>query len=59
MLICSHLDQTTTWQDPRKAILQMNQAPASPLPVPPQPQPPQQQQQQQNVMAQASGKVTV
>ncbi|XP_056139306.1 transcriptional coactivator YAP1 isoform X2 [Lampris incognitus] len=36
----NHLDQSTTWQDPRKALLQMNQpAPASPVPV-----------QQQNLM---------
>lgn len=41
----SHNDQTTTWQDPRKALLQMNQAaPASPVPV-----------QQQNIMNPASG----
>ncbi|XP_046720975.1 transcriptional coactivator YAP1 isoform X2 [Silurus meridionalis] len=30
----NHLDQSTTWQDPRKAILQMNQTnSASPVPV--------------------------
>ncbi|XP_062328365.1 transcriptional coactivator YAP1 isoform X2 [Osmerus eperlanus] len=41
----SHLDQSTTWQDPRKALLQMNQAaPASPVPV-----------QQQNIMSPATG----
>lgn len=41
----SHIDQTTTWQDPRKALLQMNQAaPASSVPV-----------QQQNLMNPASG----
>lgn len=41
----SHIDQTTTWQDPRKALLQMNQAaPASSVPV-----------QQQNIMNPASG----
>ncbi|XP_061073342.1 transcriptional coactivator YAP1-like isoform X2 [Conger conger] len=40
----NHLDQTTTWQDPRKAVLQMNQAaPASPASVP-----------QQNIMSPAS-----
>ncbi|XP_071372464.1 transcriptional coactivator YAP1 isoform X2 [Centroberyx affinis] len=40
----NHLDQSTTWQDPRKALLQMNQAaPASPVPV-----------QQQNLMTPAS-----
>ncbi|XP_073709623.1 transcriptional coactivator YAP1 isoform X2 [Misgurnus anguillicaudatus] len=40
----NHHDQTTTWQDPRKALLQMNQAaPASPAPV-----------QQQNIMNPAS-----
>ncbi|XP_066555501.1 transcriptional coactivator YAP1 isoform X4 [Amia ocellicauda] len=41
----NHLDQTTTWQDPRKAMLsQMNTtAPASPVPV------------QQNIMSPASG----
>ncbi|XP_051725776.1 transcriptional coactivator YAP1 isoform X2 [Ctenopharyngodon idella] len=40
----NHHDQTTTWQDPRKALLQMNQAaPASPVPV-----------QQQNIMNPAS-----
>uniref|UniRef100_A0A6Q2Z6C2 WW domain-containing protein n=1 Tax=Esox lucius TaxID=8010 RepID=A0A6Q2Z6C2_ESOLU len=33
----NHLDQSTTWQDPRKALLQMNQAPpTSPVPVQPQ-----------------------
>ncbi|XP_047449931.1 transcriptional coactivator YAP1 isoform X2 [Mugil cephalus] len=36
----NHIDQTTTWQDPRKALLQMNQAPPpSSVPV-----------QQQNIM---------
>uniref|UniRef100_A0A673WUA7 Yes1 associated transcriptional regulator n=1 Tax=Salmo trutta TaxID=8032 RepID=A0A673WUA7_SALTR len=41
----NHLDQSTTWQDPRKALLQMNQAPpTSPVPV-----------QQQNIMSPASG----
>lgn len=41
----SHIDQTTTWQDPRKALLQMNQAaPASSVPV-----------QQQNLMNPSSG----
>lgn len=41
----NHLDQSTTWQDPRKALLQMNQAaPASPVPV-----------QQQNIMSPATG----
>lgn len=41
----NHIDQTTTWQDPRKAMLQMNQAaPASPVPV-----------QQQNIMTPATG----
>ncbi|KAK6296440.1 hypothetical protein J4Q44_G00325820 [Coregonus suidteri] len=41
----NHLDQSTTWQDPRKALLQMNQAPpTSPVPV-----------QQQNIMSTASG----
>ncbi|XP_037631136.1 transcriptional coactivator YAP1 [Sebastes umbrosus] len=42
----NHIDQTTTWQDPRKALLQMNQAvpPASSVPV-----------QQQNIMNPASG----
>lgn len=41
----SHIDQTTTWQDPRKALLQMNQAPPpSSVPV-----------QQQNLMNPASG----
>ncbi|XP_034024367.1 transcriptional coactivator YAP1-like [Thalassophryne amazonica] len=30
----NHIDQTTTWQDPRKTLLQMNQsAPASTVPV--------------------------
>lgn len=42
----NHIEQTTTWQDPRKALLQMNQpAPASTVPV----------QQQQNLMNPASG----
>ncbi|XP_060929225.1 transcriptional coactivator YAP1 [Limanda limanda] len=43
----NHIDQTTTWQDPRKALLQMNQVAAPPnnsLPV-----------QQQNLMTPASG----
>ncbi|XP_041660528.1 transcriptional coactivator YAP1 [Cheilinus undulatus] len=41
----NHIDQTTTWQDPRKALLQMNQtAPTSSVPV-----------QQQNLMNPASG----
>ncbi|XP_061638728.1 transcriptional coactivator YAP1 isoform X3 [Phyllopteryx taeniolatus] len=41
----THIDQTTTWQDPRKALLQMNQAPPpSSVPV-----------QQQNLMNPASG----
>lgn len=41
----NHIDQSTTWQDPRKALLQMNQAaPANSLPV-----------QQQNLMTPASG----
>ncbi|XP_057684856.1 transcriptional coactivator YAP1-like [Corythoichthys intestinalis] len=41
----NHIDQTTTWQDPRKALLQMNQAPPpSSVPV-----------QQQNLMNPASG----
>ncbi|KAK9521183.1 transcriptional coactivator YAP1 isoform X2 [Anarhichas minor] len=41
----NHIDQTTTWQDPRKALLQMNQAPPpSSVPV-----------QQQNIMNPASG----
>ncbi|XP_076002238.1 transcriptional coactivator YAP1 isoform X2 [Genypterus blacodes] len=41
----NHLDQTTTWQDPRKALLQMNQAtPPSTVPV-----------QQQNLMNPSSG----
>ncbi|XP_061576424.1 transcriptional coactivator YAP1 isoform X2 [Cololabis saira] len=40
----NHIDQTTTWQDPRKALLQMNQAaPPSSLPV-----------QQQNLMSPTS-----
>ncbi|CAJ1065011.1 transcriptional coactivator YAP1 isoform X2 [Xyrichtys novacula] len=40
----NHIDQTTTWQDPRKALLQMNQAaPPSTVPV-----------QQQNLMNPAS-----
>ncbi|XP_029373423.1 transcriptional coactivator YAP1 isoform X2 [Echeneis naucrates] len=40
----NHIDQTTTWQDPRKALLQMNQAaPTSSVPV-----------QQQNIMNPAS-----
>ncbi|XP_058489840.1 transcriptional coactivator YAP1 isoform X2 [Solea solea] len=40
----NHIDQTTTWQDPRKALLQMNQAPPpSSVPV-----------QQQNIMNPAS-----
>ncbi|XP_035288987.1 transcriptional coactivator YAP1-like isoform X2 [Anguilla rostrata] len=40
----NHLDQTTTWQDPRKALLQMNQnAPSSPVPM------------QQNIISPASG----
>ncbi|XP_036392535.1 transcriptional coactivator YAP1 [Megalops cyprinoides] len=40
----NHLDQSTTWQDPRKAMLQMNQpSPASPATV------------QQNIMSPASG----
>uniref|UniRef100_A0A669DJW1 Yes1 associated transcriptional regulator n=1 Tax=Oreochromis niloticus TaxID=8128 RepID=A0A669DJW1_ORENI len=34
----NHIDQTTTWQDPRKAMLQMNQPPP-PSSVPVQPQP--------------------
>ncbi|XP_035288989.1 transcriptional coactivator YAP1-like isoform X4 [Anguilla anguilla] len=39
----NHLDQTTTWQDPRKALLQMNQnAPSSPVPM------------QQNIISPAS-----
>uniref|UniRef100_A0A8C6S2Y6 Yes-associated protein 1 n=1 Tax=Neogobius melanostomus TaxID=47308 RepID=A0A8C6S2Y6_9GOBI len=43
----NHIDQTTTWQDPRKSLLQMNQpAPPSTVPV---------QQQQQNLMNPASG----
>lgn len=45
----SHIDQTTTWQDPRKALLQMNQAPPpSTGPV-----------QQQNIMNPASGTYTL
>nr|XP_040043262.1 LOW QUALITY PROTEIN: transcriptional coactivator YAP1-like [Gasterosteus aculeatus aculeatus] len=41
----NHIDQTTAWQDPRKALLQMNQAPPpSTGPV-----------QQQNIMNPASG----
>lgn len=41
----NHIDQSTTWQDPRKAMLQMNQpAPGSPAPV-----------QQQNLLNPASG----
>ncbi|XP_030622380.1 transcriptional coactivator YAP1 isoform X1 [Chanos chanos] len=42
----NHLDQTTTWQDPRKALLQMNQQPppAGPVPV-----------QQQGMMNPATG----
>lgn len=41
----NHIEQTTTWQDPRKALLQMNQpAPPSTVPV-----------QQQNLMSPASG----
>lgn len=47
LILCSysHIDQSTTWQDPRKALLQMNQAaPASSVPV-----------QQQNIMNPASG----
>ncbi|XP_049582844.1 transcriptional coactivator YAP1 [Syngnathus scovelli] len=41
----NHIDQTTTWQDPRKALLQMSQPPPpSSLPV-----------QQQNLMNPASG----
>lgn len=41
----NHIDQSTTWQDPRKAMLQMNQpAPGSPVPV-----------QQQNLLNPASG----
>ncbi|GAA6068055.1 transcriptional coactivator YAP1 isoform X1, partial [Tachysurus ichikawai] len=40
-----HIDQSTTWQDPRKAMLQMNQTnSASPVPV-----------QQQNLLNPASG----
>ncbi|XP_076002237.1 transcriptional coactivator YAP1 isoform X1 [Genypterus blacodes] len=43
----NHLDQTTTWQDPRKALLQMNQAtPPSTVPV-----------QQQNLMNPSSGPI--
>uniref|UniRef100_A0A3B4AU07 WW domain-containing protein n=1 Tax=Periophthalmus magnuspinnatus TaxID=409849 RepID=A0A3B4AU07_9GOBI len=41
----NHIEQTTTWQDPRKALLQLNQpAPASTVPV-----------QQQNLMNPATG----
>lgn len=41
----SHIDKTTTWQDPRKPLLQMNQAAPPPsMPV-----------QQQNPMNPASG----
>uniref|UniRef100_A0A8C8A1A9 Yes1 associated transcriptional regulator n=1 Tax=Oryzias sinensis TaxID=183150 RepID=A0A8C8A1A9_9TELE len=41
----NHIDQTTTWQDPRKALLQLNQAtPPSTVPV-----------QQQNLLSPASG----
>ncbi|KAK1785138.1 hypothetical protein P4O66_018551 [Electrophorus voltai] len=41
----NHIDQSTTWQDPRKAMLQINQAtPGSPAPV-----------QQQNLLNPASG----
>ncbi|KAL7878348.1 hypothetical protein AOLI_G00093220 [Acnodon oligacanthus] len=41
----NHIEQTTTWQDPRKAILQMNSAaPGSPVPV-----------QQQNLLNPATG----
>ncbi|XP_028320858.1 transcriptional coactivator YAP1 [Gouania willdenowi] len=41
----NHIEQTTTWQDPRKALLQMNQAaPASTVPV-----------QQQNLMNPTNG----
>ncbi|XP_012730683.2 transcriptional coactivator YAP1 [Fundulus heteroclitus] len=41
----NHIDKTTTWQDPRKSLLQMNQpAPPSSVPVP-----------QQNLMNPASG----
>ncbi|XP_029964458.1 transcriptional coactivator YAP1 [Salarias fasciatus] len=41
----NHIEQTTTWQDPRKAMLQINQAPPpSTVPVP-----------QQNLMNPASG----
>ncbi|KAL3057678.1 LOW QUALITY PROTEIN: transcriptional coactivator YAP1 [Trematomus bernacchii] len=43
----NHIDQTTTWQDPRKALLQMNQAAPSSVPV-----------QQQNIMNPASGPPT-
>ncbi|XP_036381243.1 transcriptional coactivator YAP1-like isoform X1 [Megalops cyprinoides] len=40
----NHLEQTTTWQDPRKAMMQMNQTtPSSPAPM------------QQNIMTPASG----
>ncbi|XP_036440758.1 transcriptional coactivator YAP1 [Colossoma macropomum] len=41
----NHIEQTTTWQDPRKAMLQMNSAPpGSPVPV-----------QQQNLLNPATG----
>ncbi|KAL0972669.1 hypothetical protein UPYG_G00193150 [Umbra pygmaea] len=41
----NHVDQSTTWLDPRKALLQMNQAPpTSPIPV-----------QTQNILNPASG----
>ncbi|KAF7662857.1 hypothetical protein LDENG_00225320 [Lucifuga dentata] len=41
----NHIDQTTTWQDPRKALLQINQAtPTGTVPV-----------QQQNLMSPSSG----
>ncbi|XP_029028177.1 transcriptional coactivator YAP1 [Betta splendens] len=41
----NHLEQTTTWQDPRKALLQINQpAPTSSVPVP-----------QQNLMNPSTG----
>ncbi|XP_062861200.1 transcriptional coactivator YAP1 [Trichomycterus rosablanca] len=41
----NHIDQSTTWQDPRKAMIQINQAnPASPVPV-----------QQQNLLNPATG----
>ncbi|XP_048837972.1 transcriptional coactivator YAP1 isoform X2 [Brienomyrus brachyistius] len=40
----NHIDQSTTWQDPRKAMMQMNQtSPNSPVSV------------QQNIMASSSG----